>query len=92
MLVTDVAEVVDLVGRIGDDAAARPSAPVTAQDRLSEGDQVVWAALPIRAATSIDALAFATGFAPGALMAALVRIELAGLAVRVGSDWKRARG
>ena len=89
MLVTDVAEVLDLVGRMGQDAAARPSAPAAPQDLLSAADQVVWAALPIRAATSVDALVFATGVAPGALMAALTRLELAGLAARVGADWRR---
>ena len=82
-------EVLDLVGRMGQDAAARPSAPAAPQDLLSAADQVVWAALPIRAATSVDALVFATGVAPGALMAALTRLELAGLAARVGADWRR---
>ena len=88
-LVTDVAEVLDLVGRMGQDAAVRPCAPAAPQDLLSPADQVVWAALPIRAATSVDALVFATGVAPGALMAALTRLELAGLAARVGADWRR---
>lgn len=92
MLVTDVAEVLDLIGRMGQDAAPRPSAAAQPQDRLSEPDRVVWAALPIRAATSVDALAFATGASPGSLLAALARLEVAGLALRVGADWKRGAG
>lgn len=88
-IVTDVAEVVDLVGQIGVDAAPRPSAPQREVDRLDPGDATALACVPIRAAVPVEAIAMAAGLAPKAVLAALGRLELAGLIRREAGGWRK---
>ncbi|MEP6631624.1 MAG: DNA-processing protein DprA [Lapillicoccus sp.] len=88
-IVTEVDEVVDLVGDLGADAAWRRSGPVHETDRLSPGDRLVLAAVPVRRACPADAVALAAGTTVPATVAALARLELAGMVERRGSDWKK---
>ena len=88
-IVTDVDEVVDLVGDLGADAAWRRSGPVHETDRLSPEDRLVLAAVPVRRACPADAVALAAGTTVAATVAALGRLELAGMVERRGSDWKK---
>lgn len=88
-LVTDVIDVLDLVGRMGIDAAPRRSGPVRPEDELPEQDRLVLAALPVRAPSSVEAVAAHAGVGPNEARASLGRLELAGVAVRVGERWKQ---
>lgn len=89
-IVTDVDEVVDLVGDLGADAAPRRSDPVQESDRLSPHDRLVLASVPVRRADPADAVALAAGLALPSTLAALGRLELTGLVERRGSEWKKA--
>jgi DNA processing protein len=88
-IVTDVDEVVDLVGDIGPDAAPRRSGPSRASDALSPEDALVLAAVPVRRACPADSVALAAGVPVAGAVAALGRLELAGFVERRGPDWKK---
>lgn len=88
-IVTDVDEVIDLVGDIGADAAPRPSDPARRQDALSPEDALVLASVPVRRPYPADAVALAAGVTVGGAVAALGRLELAGFVERRGPDWKK---
>ena len=92
VLVTDVAEVLDLVGRLGVDAAPHRSGPVRPEDELPPQDRLVLAALPVRAPAAIPTVAAHAGLDVGQTLASLGRLELAGVAVRVGDRWKQTPG
>ena len=92
VLVTDVAEVLDLVGRLGIDAAPHRSGPVRPEDDLPADDRLVLAVLPVRAPAAIPTIATHAGLAVGQTQACLGRLELAGVAIRVGDRWKQAPG
>ena len=89
MLVTDVPEVVDLIGRMGVDAAPRRSDPVRPEDELPPEDRLVLAALPIRAPVVVEAVAAHAGLDVAQTRASLGRLELTGVAMRVGDRWKQ---
>jgi DNA processing protein len=91
VLVTDAAEVVDLVGRLGDDAAAPPTAPGTERDGLDDVTRRVLEALPVRTGRPIDRLACTAGLDGGTVQAALGRLALLGLAERHGHGWRLQR-
>jgi DNA processing protein len=91
VLVTDAAEVVDLVGRIGDDAAAPASAPDSARDGLDDVTRRVLEALPVRTGRPIDRLACTAGLDGATVQAALGRLALLGLAERHGHGWRLQR-
>jgi DNA processing protein len=89
-LVTRAAEIVELVGRIGE-LADEPSRPGTPLDGLSTAELCVYDALPSRGARSVDQVAVATGLPPTHVMGPLATLELAGLVVRANGLWKLAR-
>ncbi|MDQ2755404.1 MAG: DNA-processing protein DprA, partial [Actinomycetota bacterium] len=89
VVVTDVDEVVDLVGEYGIDAAPRKRAPSRADDDLDPVDAQVYAMVPVRRASAAADIAVAAGLAPGAVLAALPRLELRGLVKRVDGLWKK---
>ncbi len=88
-IVTDVAEVIDLVGAIGVDAAPRPSAPVQPADGLDLFDSTTLASVPVRRGVPAGAIAMSAGLAPAAVQAALGRLELLGLVVREAGGWRK---
>jgi DNA processing protein len=88
-IVTDVAEVIELVGVIGDDAAPRRSAPEQRVDGLDPADATALAAVPIRKAASVESIAVAAGLAPTAMVGSLARLELLDLVVREGDGWRK---
>ncbi len=88
-IVTDVDEVVDLVGDLGGDAAPRRSDPVLESDRLSPHDRLVLASVPVRRAGPAEAVALAAGLELPSTLAALGRLELSGLVERHGPDWRK---
>lgn len=89
VLVTDVAEVVDLVGAYGSEAAPRPQGPSRPTDALDPVDAQVLAVVPFRRAIDATAVALAGGLAPHAVAAGLPRLALLGLVVRDGAGWKK---
>jgi DNA processing protein len=90
-LVTDAAEVLDLMGRLGLDLADSPRAPAQADDDLDPRARTVWSAVPVRKAVDVDELALTTGLPAGGLLAILGFLEMAGLVVREGGGWRKAR-
>lgn len=91
VLVTDAEEVVDLVGRIGEDAQEPSERLVTPGDELDELTRRVRDALPVRTGRPIDRLAAAAGLEPVVVQAALGRLALLGLAERHGHGWRVVR-
>lgn len=91
VLVTDAAEVADLVGRIGDDAAGPLTAPATERDGLDEVTQRVLEALPVRTGRPLDRICCTAGLDGGTVQAALGRLALLGLAERHGPGWRLHR-
>jgi DNA processing protein len=90
-LVTRAAEIVELVGRIGE-LADEPSRPGTPLDGLSAAELCVYDALPSRGARTVDQVAVAAGLPPTQVLGPLATLELAGLVVRADGMWKLARG
>ncbi len=92
VLVTDVDEVIELVGAYGSDAAHRPSGPVRPEDRVDAAGQAVLAALPVRKAVDVSTLARNAGVTVTQTVASLGRLELAGVAAREGELWRQVNG
>lgn len=90
VLVTDVDEVVDLVGTYGAEAAPRRSDPVQPGDEVDPAAKAVWAVLPLRKAVDIATLAADAGVPLAQTVASMGQLELAGVAVRDGDGWRRA--
>lgn len=86
--VTDVAEVIELVG-------AAPAPEPTGERRDEDGLGLVARrtldALPLRRPAPEDSLARTAGLSEREVRSALGRLELAGLACRDGAAWRRAK-
>jgi DNA processing protein len=92
LVVTDVAEVMDLVGAMGVDAARRPAGPTRPEDSLGATDRAVFAALPVRAPVEAGDLARHAGVTAVEAAAGLGRLELIGLARRRDGGWMKTAG
>jgi DNA processing protein len=86
-LVTCAAEVVELMGRIGELAPdeERPGSPL---DHLGEAEQRVYDALPARGRRTADQIAVASGLAPTQVLGPLAMLEVCGLITRDEGCWK----
>ncbi len=93
VLVTDAAEVADLIGAIGDDLAPDKHGPQRASDALDEVAMRVWQSLPgsESGAMSVDRLTRVAGLGAMEALSALGRLDAAGQAQRKGSGWVRGR-
>lgn len=91
VLVTDAAEVADLVGRVGTDAVARRTGPPRDGDDLDPVAARVLDALPVRSGRPIDRLCATAGLDPASVQSALGRLALLGLAERDGAGWRVVR-
>lgn len=89
VLVTDTADVVELVGRLGDDAAPVRRGPVDPSDLVDPDGRQVLGALPSRRPVPVEALARSSGRDERAVLRALGRLERAGLAERIDGGWRR---
>lgn len=88
-VVTDPAEVADLVGQLGDDAAPRAAGPARpGWDELDDAARRMLDALPKSAGSTVTKLAVVAGLAPDSGRAALGRLALLGLAERHGGGWR----
>lgn len=81
-LVADAADVVDLIGRYGIDAAPHPSEPPRPQDDLDEEVVRVLNAIPYRRGVDAEALTVIVGLPARQIRAALAMLELRALVAR----------
>lgn len=91
VLVNDAAEVSDVVGDLGADAAAEKSVPDGPLDRLESTARDVYEAMPARLVVTVDQLCAETGLSVPACMAALGRLGASGLVTRADGGWRLAR-
>lgn len=88
-LVTDTAEVLDLMGRLGLDAAEPARAPETAESELDPVARSVWSAVPVRQGATLNRMQLLTALDPATLLAALGQLTLQGLVRRDGERWRK---
>lgn len=86
--VTDGAQVMDLVGRLGDDAAERVRGPVDVRDGLSDTVRRVLDALPVRRSCGVSVLARSAGVAPLVVQQVLPPLVAHGLVERTPDGWR----
>ncbi len=91
-LVTDAAEVADLVGRIGEDIAPVKRGEVRPEDALEPETRRVWQWLRPRRSSSVDELMVRSGLGLSEVLVALSELEQLGLAEHLLDGWKRAGG
>ncbi len=89
-VVTRAADVVELVGRVGELAPDQPR-PATPLDGLSDAERQVYEALPGRGVATVDEIAVAAALEPARILAPLAMLELAGLAERDDGRWRIVR-
>ena len=89
-LVTRAADVVELMGRIGE-LAPDEERPGALLDGLGEAEQRVYDALPARGRRTADQVAVASGLPPTQVLGPLSMLEVCGLITRDGGYWKLSR-
>ncbi len=89
-LVTRAADVVELMGRIGE-LAPDEERPGALLDGLGEAEQRVYDALPVRGRRTADQVAVASGLPPTQVLGPLSMLEVCGLITRDGGYWKLSR-
>ncbi|TQE22584.1 DNA-protecting protein DprA [Streptomyces ipomoeae] len=90
VLVSDAAEVVELVGDIGELAPDRRG-PVLPRDLLEPGARQVLAALPGRGAAAVDEIARGAGTTADDAVGRLYELRSLGYVERHGDSWKLTR-
>ncbi|KUG51578.1 hypothetical protein AVL62_09660 [Serinicoccus chungangensis] len=88
-LVTDGAEVAELVGRIGDDLAPVKQGESRAADGLTEDLRRVWQWLRPRSSSAVDDVMARSGLTLRETLGALRELERAGLAEELLDGWQR---
>lgn len=88
-LVTDAAEVLDVMGRLSLDAVGLARAPVTPESDLDPVARGVWSAVPVRTPADLAKLQLLTALDPTTLLSVLGRLTSLGLVVRVGERWRK---
>ena len=89
-IVTRAADVVELMGRVGE-LAPDELRPESALDGLGEAEQRVYDALPARGRRSADQIAVASGLPPTQVLGPLSMLEVSGLVTRQDGYWKLSR-
>lgn len=89
-LVTRAAEVVELVGRMGEFApeVARPASEL---DDLSDVELTVYEALPCRGTRTVDEIAVAAGLPVTEVLGPLTMLDVRGLVIQTEGSWKLAK-
>ncbi|KGN31885.1 DNA processing protein DprA [Knoellia sinensis KCTC 19936] len=88
-LVTDSAEVLDVMGRLGFDAVEPARAPVTLESELDDTARAVWSAVPVRTSADLTKLERLTALDPATLLSVLGRLSVLGLVERRGEGWRK---
>ncbi|MFB9730740.1 DNA-processing protein DprA [Ornithinimicrobium kibberense] len=91
-LVTDAAEVAELVGRVGADLAPVKRGQVLPEDALPDEQRRVWQWLRPRSSVDVDELVVRSGLELGEVLVALGELEDLGLAEQLLDGWRRAPG
>ena len=89
-LVTSAAQVVEAVGRLGEDLAAPVEGPASARDSLSDVARRVLDACPVRGGVPPERLARVAGCEVLDVLRVLPALELHGLVEWTGSGWRVA--
>jgi DNA processing protein len=89
-LVTRAADVVELIGRVGE-LAPDEQRPGSVLDGLGGAEQRVYDALPARGRRTADQIAVASGLPPTQVLGPLAMLEVSGLVVHQDGRWKLAR-
>ncbi|MDP9935044.1 DNA processing protein [Paenarthrobacter nicotinovorans] len=89
--VTDVGEIAELAGAIGESDAGDKDEAAAVHDGLSLEDLILLDALPLRSSSSVEKLSVVAGLSPVAVRAGLGRLGLLGLAVSERGAWKRRK-
>lgn len=92
VLVTDVAEVVDVIGDLGTDAVEPKRGAERPLDRLAPVARDVYEAMPARAIVTVDRLCADTGLSVPACLAALGELSAGGFVRRVDGGWRLCAG
>ncbi|WP_395294212.1 DNA-processing protein DprA [Kitasatospora hibisci] len=91
-LVTDAAEVVELIGAIGDDLAPQRSGPVVPRDLLEPAVARVLEAVPATAeGAPVERLARQSGLPPDEVLHRLYELGSLGFVERHGAHWRLVR-
>ena len=91
-LVTDGAEVAELVGRIGHDLAPVKQGPRRGEDALAPQLRRVWQWLRPRGSSTVDEVMVRAGLTLGETLAALRELEHDGYAEELLDGWRRRAG
>jgi DNA processing protein len=89
-LVTRAADVVELIGHMGE-LAPEQQRPGSALDGLGDAEQRVYEALPARGRRTTDQIAIASGLPTTQVLGPLSMLEVCGLVVRDEGYWKLRR-
>ena len=89
--VTDVGEITELAGAIGEGTSEDKDGAAAVHDGLSLEDLILLDALPLRSASSVEKLTVVAGLSVDAVRAGLGRLGLMGLASSERGAWKRAK-
>lgn len=90
--VTRTAEVIEEVGRIGSDLAARPGGPVFPRDALEPATRLVLEAVPARGIAGPAQIAVKAGVDVNTTRSRLGLLAAAGFVERHGPGWRLLRG
>lgn len=88
-LVTDAAEVLDLMGRLSLDAVGPARASMTPESELGDLDRSVWSAVPIRVPADLGRLQGLTALDSTTLLSVLGRLTMLGIVERVDERWRK---
>lgn len=91
-LVTRVDEVLEEIGKIGDDLAPPLRPPARARDLLDPLARQVLEGVPARGSATPERIAAEAAVLPGDVLRALPMLELDGLVERTGEGWRLRRG
>ncbi|MCP1414466.1 DNA-processing protein DprA [Paenarthrobacter sp. A20] len=87
--VTDVGEIAELAGGMGESTSEERSTDAAVHDGLALEDLLLLDALPVRSTSSVEKLAVVAGLSVDAVRAGLGRLGLMGLARSERGAWKR---
>lgn len=90
-LVTDAADILDLVGELGTDASGERREPPQVLDTLTRDELAVFDALPVRALRDVDQLGTACAFSVPEVLSCLGRLAVLGLVEGSEGAWRRTR-
>lgn len=88
-LVTDAADVLDLMAPLGEHAQEERRAPEVAEDAVEEFDATLWSAVPVRRGADLMTLAAASGLSATDTLAGLGRLVMSGLVERRDDRWRK---